>query len=93
MGAGIEKGRGLILHISPYVVPCLGDLVLGEINLIGDLLVFFVGHGFFLSGAQAPIAMDYPALETPYRCMLGTESLITAYRKTLSQKCLLGQGL
>ena len=64
-GSGVEKGSGLVLHISPDIVPCLGDLVFGEIDLVGNLLIFFVCHGFFLSGAQAPFAMDHLALTAP----------------------------
>ena len=45
-GAGIEKRCGLVLHISPYVVPGGRDLVLGEIDLVGNLLIVVVCHGF-----------------------------------------------
>ena len=38
----IHQGAGLMTHVSPHIVPGLRHLVLGEIDLVGDVLVF---HG------------------------------------------------
>ena len=45
-GAGIQQGSGLDLHVSPDIVPCLGHLVFGEINFVGNV-VDFGCHGAF----------------------------------------------
>ena len=36
-GGGVQQGSGLHFHVRPDVVPGLGHLVLGEIDLVGDL--------------------------------------------------------
>ena len=45
-GAGIQQGSGLDLHVSPDIVPCLGHLIFGEINFVGNV-VDFGCHGAF----------------------------------------------
>ena len=45
-GAGIQQGSGLDLHVSPDIVPCLGYLIFGEINFVGNV-VDFGCHGAF----------------------------------------------
>ena len=44
--AGVEQGGGLRLHVRADVVPALRDLILGQIDLIGDGGGFHT-HGFF----------------------------------------------
>ena len=44
--AGIQQGSGLDLHVSPDIVPCLGHLIFGEINFVGNV-VDFGCHGAF----------------------------------------------
>ena len=39
-GAGIQQGRGLGLHIGPDVVPGFRHLVFGEIDFVGDVVLF-----------------------------------------------------
>ena len=43
-GGRVEEGGGLVLHIGPDIVPCLGHLVLFQVNLIGDLFPCCHGH-------------------------------------------------
>ncbi len=43
---GVEQGGGLRLHVRADVVPTLWDLILGQIDLIGDGGGFHT-HGFF----------------------------------------------
>ena len=40
-GAGIQQGGGLVLHVGPDIVPGGRQLLLGEIDLVGN---FFKGH-------------------------------------------------
>jgi hypothetical protein len=42
MGAGVQQGSGLVLHIGPQVVPEFGHLVFIQIDFVGD---FVHGHG------------------------------------------------
>ena len=46
-GAGVEKGRRLFLHIRPHVIPFFRHFLLGEIDLVRDLVHVF--HRSFLS--------------------------------------------
>ena len=47
-GAGIERGRGLVLHVRAEVVPFGRDLVFGEIDFVGDVLLTHGDRSFFL---------------------------------------------
>ena len=47
-GAGVQQGSGLRLHVGAYIVPIPGHLVLGEIDLVGNVAVFQLFHGCFL---------------------------------------------
>ena len=53
-GAGVEQRGGLVFHVGPDVVPCLGHLVFFQINLVGDLFVCsHVGSApFYGSGTE-----------------------------------------
>ena len=72
-GTGIEKRCGLVLHISPYVVPGGRDLVLGEIDLVGNLLIV-VCHGF------SPFALNLCGFFCAADCVYARDKT-----KTLSQ--------
>ena len=39
-GAGIEQGGGLVLHVRAHVVPGLGHLVLFQVDLVGNVVLF-----------------------------------------------------
>ena len=45
MGAGVEKGGGLDLHVGTDIVPCLRHFGFIKVNLIGDL-IYVLAHGF-----------------------------------------------
>ena len=47
-GAGVQQGSGLRLHVGAYIVPIPGHLVLGEIDLVGNVAVFQFFHGCVL---------------------------------------------
>ena len=47
-GAGVQQGGRLVLHIRADIVPIPGHLVLGEIDLIGNVAVFQFFHGCVL---------------------------------------------
>ena len=50
-GAGVQQGRGLVLHVRPQVVPVLRHLVLVQIDLVGDFVLCH-GAGSFLFREQ-----------------------------------------
>ena len=35
---GIEEGGGLVDHVGAEIVPCLGHLIFGEVDLVGDFV-------------------------------------------------------
>lgn len=47
---GIEKRRGLVLHIRTDIVPFLRKLILGEIGLVRNFVVFHLVFPFLFSG-------------------------------------------
>ena len=45
---GVQQRRGLVGHVRPDVIPIFGHLILGEVDLVGDVSVFQLFHGTFL---------------------------------------------
>ena len=51
-GSRIEKGSGLVLHISSEVVPCLGHFILCKINLVRDIVFSHFISPFIFPGTN-----------------------------------------
>ena len=52
MGAGIQQGSGLVLHIGPEVIPCGRNLGFAEVNLVGDGVVGHSAVSFLNVGTE-----------------------------------------